>query len=354
MSAQIIKRWSIIVGGGAFLALCVHLWATSIVNSQGNHPVYLPLIQTPSDGVDIHNRQSVLDFYNTVFLASIGTPIEWTGSQAACNAGTTSQAYKEAVLLRINYFRAMAGVPAVVELSDEYNQKAQQAALMMSANDALDHDPPTNWDCYTADGGEGAGSSNLALGITGWDAILAYMEDFGGGNYFIGHRRWVLYPQTQLMGTGDIPSNGSYDSAHALWVFDENIFGPRPETREAFVAWPPPGYVPYNLVFDRWSFSYDDADFSAAEVVMEQGGGNVSLTVNPILNGYGENTLVWEPQIAFDTPPATDTPLTVHINNVFIGNIPQSFTYEVIVFDTAVSLQPSPITFLGVPPFITE
>jgi hypothetical protein len=173
--------------------------------------------------------------------------------------------------------------------------------------------------------------------VYGWNAITGYMRDPGSGNYFIGHRRWVLYPQTQEMGTGDIPPIGRYSPANALWVFDSHLWEPRPATRDEFVAWPPRGYVPYQVVFARWSFAYPDADFSNASVKMTSSGSTVSLTQSPVLDGYGENTLVWIPLGLNDGAswprPASDTTYAVSVQNVKIGGQSRTFTYDVIVFD---------------------
>ena len=51
---------------------------------------------------------------------------------------------------RINYFRAMAGVGDDITFDSTYNTKAQAAALMMSANQALSHSPPADWDCFSS------------------------------------------------------------------------------------------------------------------------------------------------------------------------------------------------------------
>lgn len=157
--------------------------------------------------VDTLSRQAALDFYMNEYLASENVPANWTGDVANCNAGTTSAEFKAAVLRRVNYFRAMAGMPNV-SLNDTYNAKAQAAALMMSANDALSHTPPPTWTCYTADGYDGADNSNLSIGRYGPAATVGQMMDSGTGNYFVGHRRLILYPPTQQMGTGDIPPSG--------------------------------------------------------------------------------------------------------------------------------------------------
>ncbi len=304
-----------------------------------------PKHKATTDGltVVIQNREVSRTLYNNMLLASEAAAMNWTGNHDTCNAGSTAQDFRNAVLLRLNYFRAMAGVPADVSFSTIFSNKNQQAALMMSANSALNHFPPDSWECYTADGAEAAGNSNIALGVSSWNAITAYMQDAGTYNSAAGHRRWILYPQTQVMGTGDIPGVNGYMAANTLWVFDSNIFGPRPASREEFVAWPPPGYVPYQVVFARWSFSYADADFSTALVSMTSNGINVAIALEPVLNGYGENTLVWIPMgLNNGNPwpqPAQDTPYTVTISNVVIDSSTHSFTYDVTVFDPAT---PSP------------
>jgi hypothetical protein len=135
------------------------------------------------------------------------------------------------------------------------------------------------------------------------------------------------------MGTGDIPSKDGKSRSNALWVFDANKYPSRPDSRESYVAWPPPGYVPYVVIYPRWSFAYDKADFSAASVTMTRDGNPVSLSVNGLANGYGENTLVWEPNTSFTQPTSGDVVFRVTISNVLISGSPQSFTYDVIMID---------------------
>lgn len=114
--------------------------------------------------VDPSDRETSRIFYHTYYEWASQPGISWTGNVAGCDAGDTAAAFKDAVLLRINYFRAMAGVPGDITFSSVYSQKAQEAALMMSANNDLDHDPPSTWTCYTVDGYDGASHSNLHMG----------------------------------------------------------------------------------------------------------------------------------------------------------------------------------------------
>ncbi len=306
--------------------------------------VSLPLLAafplTGGFSVDTSDRFQARAFYLSLFSASENTPMAWSGSVASCTPGTTSEDYKDAVMLRVNVFRALAGVPAVIDHRVDYDDKAQQAALMMSANNALDHTPPNTWDCWSVDGEEAAGNSNLSLGNDGWHAVFSQMRDDGANNAIVGHRRWILYPQTQQMGSGDIPVDGGFRETNALWVIDSHVGAARPPVRDDFVAWPPRGYIPYPLVFARWSFSLDGADFSAANVAMSRNGVNVPLSVEARSNtGVGEPTIVWKPEdggvllAGGAARPATDTPYDVTVSNVLVGGVAQAFSYRVTVID---------------------
>ncbi len=295
--------------------------------------------------VNLADRQEVLAFYRAVYLPSNNIPPQWDGDLASCRAGTTSSTFRQAIVRRINYFRAMAGVPADIVLSDEYNRKAQQAALMMSANQQLSHTPPDTWNCHTPAGAEAAGSANLYLGVSSADAIDGYIRDPGEGNQKVGHRSWILYPQTQAMGTGDIPRKNNHPAANALWVFD-NLWDARPPTREEFVSWPPPGHVPYTVIYPRWSFSYPDADFKDASISVTQGGANVPLTIEAAEDGGQRSVLVWRMQGIDDwvdwAKPTQDTAYAVTVRGVKIKGQVREFSYVVTVFDpeTADSITP--------------
>ncbi len=305
--------------------------------------------------IDLSNRQLAVAFYRLVFNAAEGIDMSWTGDYATCTPGDTSDSFKDAVLIRVNWYRAMAGVPDDVIFltgAGSYSAKAQEAALLMSSNNGLSHFPPISWNCYTAAAAEAASSSNLSLGNAGWDAITGQMRDNGANNSAAGHRRWILYPQTQNMGTGDVPGNATQYSANSLWVVDSHYGDARPDTRDDFVAWPPPGYVPYQVVYPRWSFSYPDADFSSASVSMSSGGSSVAVSLEPVQSYIGENTLVWVAGgLSTDADrhwpmPAIDTTYDVSVQNVNIGGSPQTFNYQVTVMDPAVS-QALPLSLSG-------
>jgi hypothetical protein len=305
------------------------------------------IAQTTALSVNTAVREEVRQFYRAIYYASQATPMGWTGSYESGAPGTTSSLFKDATRLRINFYRALVGVPADITFDATYNIMAQRAALLMSVNDTLSHSPATTWKGYTLEGALAAGKSNLALGSAGPDAIDGYMADAGSDNSPVGHRRWLYYPQTLIMGTGDVPGTNTLAPANAIWVIDGRYNTPRPTTRTTHVAYPPAGYVPHTLVWPRWSFSYPGADFSVATVTMKRNGVPISVVQEPVVNDIGEPTLVWiydgqNPESDAPHPrPAADTVYTVTVSTVRIGGQLQNFLYNVTVIDPD---QPSPDT----------
>jgi uncharacterized protein YkwD len=286
-----------------------------------------------SPWIDTSNRAAVIAAHQAEFSKT--TPaINWTGNRSTCAPGTTSQAYRNAIFARVNYFRAMAGVPANVTENPTWSAMAQEAALMMSASEKLSHTPDSSsFSCYTSNGRTAAGSSDLYLGRTGPAAINGYIEDPGANNTRVGHRNWILHPTTNQMGTGDLPSTGGWAS-NSLWVFD-NVFGAQPTLRESegFVAWPNRGFVPGEVVFPRWSFSVRNGDFSSATVTMRLAGSTVGNTVvyrDGASNGAPFPIIVWEPA-GIATSPAVDQTYSITITGARVNGVAKTFTYDVTI-----------------------
>lgn len=287
--------------------------------------------------IDTSSRSAVVAAFYSAYNASEGFAVGWDGNTANCVLGVNSTNHKEATLRRVNYFRAMAGLPGVVALDDARSTNCIRAAMMMSAHGGLNHNPPGTWTCYSADGAEAAGKSNLALGREGPGAVDLYMDDHGSGNEPVGHRRWILYPPQVVMGTGSVPAQSGKSSANALWVLA--TFGARPPSPE-FVAWPSPGYFPYQLqprLSSRWSFSRPNASFGGTTVSVTQNGTPLTVDiVSTTATGYGDNTIVWTVAGVPTTAPTSDRPFEVTLNNVLIDGSSRSFSYTVTVIDPAV------------------
>lgn len=233
----------------------------------------------------------VIEDYKVNYLGSDlkYNELNWTGNADSCEAGKISKIADEKLLQRLNYVRRLAGVPDQCVLREEWNKKCQAAALMMTSNGSLSHNPPKTWTCYTEEGFSGASRSNLALGASGVDGLMLELDDSGISS--AGHRRWILYPYRKVFG------HGSTDNAQALWALGGDN-ADYPETITAkyetqFVAWPPEGYVPMDLLTSLWSFSLENCTFEKATVEMTKGNQKIECAVHEQEFGYGQNTLVW-------------------------------------------------------------
>lgn len=311
----------------SFTPAITHVDAACPADSQC---VYLPRILNAIG--DPRSRQYTVDLYKTDYLGSSGVSTGWNGDIPNCDPGTTTQAFKDSVLLRVNYFRQMAGLSKLSGFNATYNTQDQAAALMVAANQALNHTPPTTWKCYTQTGYDGSHSSNLEIGGYGPAAINVYMNDTGIAS--LGHRRWILYPQTQEMGSGDISGSIWQNQANALKAWDTHLWEARPATVNDFVAWPPAAFTPYQVVYPIWSFAVAGADFSNASVAVTSNGAAVAVQVSYPQDGYGENALAFTACNCSTWPkPTTDTSYEVTISNVGVNGIPRNYSYIVTVID---------------------
>lgn len=276
-----------------------------------------PALSPAPGAIDTSDREAVVDAYFDRWLPAYYTMDGWTGDVDSCDPGTQPDEFQQATLDAINYVRSQVGV-APVTLSAELSAKAQKAALIMHANGTLDHHPSADQECYTAEGAEAAGSSNLSMGSTGPGSVLRYMTDSGDHNRPVGHRRWLINPGTRIMGSG------STDGYNAMWVIPDgwDSTGPAPE----WLTWPTAGYFPVSLEPEgRWSISSDDpsVDFANATVqVQGPGGRTLPVTVWPVEDGYGPSTLSWDGPEAPALPRDGEASYDVRVDGATRGGSP--------------------------------
>ena len=103
-----------------------------------------------SEGIDISQRQAVIDAYISEFERT-EPAMEFTGNVSTCSSGTTSTAYQLSVLQRANWYRQMAGLPDVV-YNPANHAAAQAGALISAAEKRLSHTPAATAKCYTSIG----------------------------------------------------------------------------------------------------------------------------------------------------------------------------------------------------------
>lgn len=206
---------------------------------------------------------------------------EWTGSVDACDAGRLDETGRESALELLNYYRELAGLPAVTHRAD-LDDRAQGCALLMDANDRLSHEPPRGWDCWTRQAADDAGLSNLSGG-PGVRSIDAYLVD-PGNEKTLGHRRWLLSGALGPIGLGGT------DDASCMLVGESQGTAEPP-----FVAWPPPGRVPLpaldpiweSLDSTGWSIQSESIDLDGAEVSVREGDEELPVKVKKLAHDLG-------------------------------------------------------------------
>jgi hypothetical protein len=205
----------------------------------------------------------------------------WSGSVSACDPGDISADARANALRVANLYRWIADLPPVTT-DPERDAKAQACALMMTANGTLSHTPPPEWTCFSADGSEGAGSSNIA-GSPGVFAVDLYMVDDGNATT-LGHRRWLL---SNSLGPTGI---GSTDAYSCMWTL-----GGSGNVGAQWTAWPPPGPFPLaagqlpwtSMDLTGWSIQSDTIDFASAQVEITAGDEVLPVTISVLESGYG-------------------------------------------------------------------
>ncbi len=210
----------------------------------------------------------------------------WSGDVGSCTPGDITASARANALRVVNLYRWLADLPPI-DTDPTRDAKAQACALMMTANDTLSHTPPPSWTCYSGDGAEAAGSSNIASTASVF-AVDLYMVD-PGNETTLGHRRWIL---SNSIGPTGI---GSTDSYSCLWTI-----GGSNDLGVDWVAWPPPGPFPFaasqlpwtNMDATGWSIQSDTRDFSGATVEITAGGEPRPVGVTVLLSGYGSNSAI--------------------------------------------------------------
>ena len=117
---------------------------------------------------------------------------------SSCDAGELKAAEKALALTKVNAIRALHRLPPVAyDLASDI--QTSKSALISVANAKLTHTPTTDDKCYTAEGKDGSGSSNLYISYSSGPrtlasdtAVTAFLIDDGVAS--LGHRRWLLHP----------------------------------------------------------------------------------------------------------------------------------------------------------------
>lgn len=247
--------------------------------------------------VNTMDRNDVVAFWHAVYMSSEGYEkrIGWTGDYSG-NNGTTSRVFLNDVERRLNFFRAMCGVPSagvntsatILVAPDDPHQAApeqtksaaaQAGAMLMvrafreqKSFAGMSHDPAEGLAGWSALAWNGNANGNLAFGVFGPAAISQYILEerprdvqSTSWNASVGHRRWCLFPRSTSFASGDQPgyvnaTEGVVPPTNVLYVSQHpqelvTISNP------VFVPYPPAGFVPASINSPFWSVSRAGADF---------------------------------------------------------------------------------------------
>ena len=271
---------------------------------------------------------------STVLLA-------WTGDARTCKVGTISDKFQSMVMTRLNWYRGMMGYPDI-ELKEELDYQSQSNALVQAVNPGLDHYVTTSYKCYTKEAEECSAPSVLASGITGVDAVSGLINNPGGRNVRVGNRMFM--PSPDLSGTTVGAMHGIKDIL-AMNVIDYIYKGVSLPRRDGFVAWPPPGYVPYPALPTMSFYPYNNNyNFTTCTVTVEGPDGPLTSTIIQKTPGDFGAFLVWENQVPKPAADDGDSTYVVTISGIKGRNgkvVPASHTYTVIILNITIPNAPT-------------
>jgi hypothetical protein len=215
-------------------------------------------------------------------------------------------------------YRWLLGLAPTWDDGEDFQECAMLAAWNSPDVVPNSHNPPPTAKCYTLKGAGGVASSNLSWGM-GHPAhsIDQFMEDYGNETTF-GHRRWLMEPWLAPIQIGYWSGGGTWGSAQCTGVFGNANSGPAP----SWMSFPPPGYVPINLLSWDWTFHGPGASTGAMSVT--RNGQPVPMKKMPLSPNYGSYEAVayrregWvpEPGDTLEISFTFSTPVTFQIKPI--------------------------------------
>jgi len=389
----------------------------------------------PSKGftVDTTNRNDVVSFYQAVYKASEGFE---TRTMWKTNAAPDTDRYKvdftkvytytglvetkpvlkstngprssgelhldfvKDVERRVNFYRALAGVPAVASLMDNDTTKnsstiapvtgvspnrdpaltvtkadaAQQSAYLISrtatdsgsfASLATAHEPTEanipNLTAWSNEAWNSHRQSNTSYGFYGPTAIDKYMwEDVSGvnddgstkTNREVPHRRKILLINATNFATGDMPAELTPKfrlPANALYYVQRDSEKSNASAR--FVSYPNNGFFPAPLNSPYWSLTHPNADFTNAIITMTNSNGVPLAITNRTPNSTPEPYVSWKVHSSAEVRNITqDTTFHVTVSNFTISGVSASHSFSVTLINPEIVTPALSLTGSGAPP----
>ena len=214
-------------------------------------------------------RRELRDAFSAIELPGTESPYaEEPGVRAPYSPGALSGEAKQTALAYANFLRAVAGLDPVQE-SALCDLRSQHGAVLLAANDFIDHDPPRPDDMpedFYESAHAGTSKSNLVK--FNWmrptiliEGIQYFARDDGEANLAVlGHRRWLL--NTEMGETGFGLANSESGMTYvAMYALDQTT-----ECDWSEVLWPSAGAFPVELMHSQlaWSISLNPEKYDIA------------------------------------------------------------------------------------------
>ncbi len=196
-------------------------------------------------------RDQLRDLYAAVPFPDQSPYLETPDTASFSAIGRIAPEAEASAIAYLNFIRAVAGLDGV-SVFDLYTLRAQNASLLLAANDEITHDPAR------AEGmSEGLyesarlGARECNLVKFNWDrpqiltdAIAYFARDDGDTNLSpLSHRRWLLNPRMAETGFGLAKSESGMSYA-AMYAVDTG----NDASAWEYVAWPCGGAFPVELM----------------------------------------------------------------------------------------------------------
>jgi uncharacterized protein YkwD len=250
------------------------------------------------------NDESALVCHRWSCERDVTSAVAWNGNPAQCAAGSLDDETRLRALRIVNTYRFLAGVPEI-KTEARWKNAAQDCALLAHANSKLDHQPPSNWSCWS-DRGAHASAVSLIANRSAPIAVDAFMEDAGNETTMV-HRRWLLDTHVERIAFGStskyscITVDGKqFDKEEAAEDDDSDARGAKrksgvPDAPATWVAWPPAGLVPIDALRATkvdtagWTVQSQDLQLDHSKVEVTVDGEPKKVKVTEL--GAGEGSL---------------------------------------------------------------
>jgi len=271
----------------------------------------------------------------------------------SCKEGTLKDSEKQKVLQQVNYIRKIHGLKPVV-YDNSYDAKTAKAALIIAANEALNHTPPSSVKCFSQNGYDGSANSNLYIQWfygtnypTSESSINGWIQDMNVEP--CGHRRWLTDPFLKFVSFGRVDGASAKNAGFGVTGMTIYVISDNKDNLSGwdsnYVAYPYHAYpkafffdsqnknwyLSFTAVMDRVNYwNNQKVNYTSASVEMKDDGGAV-VAVSSLQyenDGYGvPNLIKWKASIL------PDKKYWVTVKNVDMGGVKKNFNYWFNVTD---------------------